>query len=193
MRLAGYVVHGAEPGAGTGYSYVLAGNGLFLESQNPLLAARIALSPAPVRGLPALDPLLELKHGPVPGHLLALATDVMAVEENLEVYLAIVWDGTAYALEIPTQEADAGHVSYQVVRDTVAGIHSHSRMPACFSSQDDRDDQGLMVSVVLGHMDRLLHSAVARLCVYGYFAPLELRQVFDTVPPNLVEVRCDGV
>ncbi|MFH1003493.1 MAG: Mov34/MPN/PAD-1 family protein [Chloroflexota bacterium] len=185
MRLAGYVIQGAEPGPGTGYTYVLAGNGLFLESQNHLLAARILVAPALVRGLPALDPLLELKHGPIPGHLLALATDVMAARPDQEMYAAIIWDGANYSLRLPEQEADVGHVTYQVVPGTVADLHSHGRMGAFFSPQDDRDDQGLVVSVVLGHLDELMPQAMARLCVYGYFSPVSLAEVFDRVPSGL--------
>ena len=49
MNLAGYLAHtprGDIGSRGTGYTYILARNGLFLEAENPLLRAKVLLAPA---------------------------------------------------------------------------------------------------------------------------------------------------
>ena len=178
MRPAGYLIHGAEAGRGAGYTYVMAGNGLFLEAENPLITARLHLAEALVRGLEPLGELLELRHGRVPGHLLSLVMDVMTTDREREMYAAIVWDG-GYRIVLPPQEAGPTHVTYETVPETVVNIHSHGRMEAFFSSADDADDQGFTVSVVVGRLDSLFPEVKSRLCVYGYFAPIRMRQIFD--------------
>ena len=179
MRPVGYLVHGAEAGRGTGYNYVMAGNGLFLEAEGPLITARVSLAEARVRGLPPLEELLELRHGMVPGHLLDLVVDVMSAVPDREMYAAIAWNDGEYRVVVPPQEPGPGYVEYETVPGTVVNAHSHGRMGAFFSSTDDADDQGFVVSVVVGRLNTLFPQIEARLCIYGYFAPLSLGQVFD--------------
>jgi PRTRC genetic system protein A len=186
MNLAGYIVHspGGDLGTrGSAYTYVLAGNGLFLEAENPHLEARTHLTTVAVRGLPLLKPRLELQHGKVPGHLAALALSVMGLQPDREAFAAIAWDGNSYRLLVPPQEGNSASVVYDTVPNTVVGLHSHGRMGAFFSTFDNLDDQGFQVEIVLGHLDRLVPSALARLCVYGYYAPVDLREVFLGLPP----------
>lgn len=190
MSLAGYIVHtpGGDLGSpGTGYTYILAGNGLFLETENPHLRARILLAPVDVRGLPPLEPYLRLRHGLIPSHLLDLVLNVCYTRPDQEVYVAIAWDGE-YRISVPPQEGGAGHVSYETVPHTVVGVHSHGKMGAFFSATDDQDDQGFLVSLVLGELGHLVPSVKARLCLYGYFAPVGLGQVFAGTL-SLMEVR----
>lgn len=182
MNLAGYLINTSplpKGERGAGYTYILAGNGLFLEAGNPLLEARILVAPAQVRGLAFLEPFLELRHGRVPGHLLDLVVGVCSARPDQEVYAAIAWDGQEYRTIMPPQEGGGGHVSYEAVPGTVVGVHSHGRMGAFFSSTDDADDQGFLVLVVLGEVGRLVPRARARLSVYGYFAPVGLGEVFS--------------
>ena len=187
MRLAGYRIHGLDLGSpGEAYTYAMAGNGLFLEADNGLIRARVLLAGAVVRGLAPLEPFLELRHGPIPAHLLALA--IGAMPADVESYAAIVWDGLTYRVAFPPQERGGAHVTYEPVPGTVVGIHSHGAMEAFFSYQDDRDEQGFQVSMVVGHLDQLLPTARARLCLYGYFAPLRLGEVADGLLPVIEEV-----
>jgi len=178
MRPAGYLIHGADVGLGAGYTYVMAGNGLFLEAENPLVRARIQIARAPIRGLPPLEDLLELRHGRVPGRLLSQAMDVMTADREREVYAAIVWD-RGYMIALPPQDAGPDYVTYEKVPGTVVNIHSHGRMRAFFSGTDDTDDQGFTVSVVVGRLDTIFPEVGARQCVYGYFAPVRMGQIFD--------------
>ena len=177
MRLAGYRIHDLGLGSpGDAYTYAMASNGLFLEADNGLIRARVLLATADVRGLAPLAPVLELNHGLIPPCLLAQAIAVMPA--GVEGYAAIAWDGSTYRLVVPPQEAGEAHVTYEIVPGTVVGIHGHGKMDAFFSYQDDQDDQGFQVSIVVGRLDRLLQEARARLSVYGYFAPVRLSQLF---------------
>ena len=177
MRLVGYRIHDLDLGSpGEAYTYAMAGNGLFLEAGNGLLRARILLAGAVVRGLAPLESFLELRHGPIPVHLLALA--ISAMPADVESYAAIVWDGLTYRVAFPPQERGDAHVTYEPVPGTVVGLHSHGAMEAFFSYQDDRDEQGFQVSMVVGEVGRLIPAAKARLCLYGYFAPVRLNEVF---------------
>ncbi|MEK7848626.1 MAG: hypothetical protein AAB270_06855 [Chloroflexota bacterium] len=181
MSLAGYVIHtpGGDIGSrGTGYTYVLAGNGLFLEASNNLLEARLLLAQERVRGLPLIEPELRLHHGRIPAHLLALAVGVLSAQPDLETYAAIVWSGGEYRLVVPEQDQGEAHVTYQVPPGTVVGLHSHGRMGAFFSTIDDLDDQGFQVSVVLGKLGALVPDAKSRLCIYGHFGGVKLSDVF---------------
>jgi hypothetical protein len=65
-------------------------------------------------------------------------------------------------------------------------------MGAFFSGTDDRDDQGFLVSVVVGKLDRLVPAAGARLCIYGYHAPVELREVLAGLAPWIKESEAPG-
>ncbi|KKL57728.1 hypothetical protein LCGC14_2232520 [marine sediment metagenome] len=157
MNIAGYIarVPGGDIGTrGSAYTYIMAGNGLWLEAENPLLEARIQLASLPVRGLPLLKPRLELRHGKVPGQLAARALSAMSASSDREMYAAITWDGE-YRLVLPPQERGETHVTYEVPPGHVVGIHSHGRMGAYFSTLDNLDDQGFQVEVVVGKLDRL--------------------------------------
>jgi PRTRC genetic system protein A len=190
VNLAGYIVRspGGDSGTrGSAYTYVLAGDGLWLEADNGILKARACLAPVPVRGLPPAESLLELRHGRISAHLLSLAVAAFSARADLEAYAAIAWDGQSYRLVFPPQEGSCGAVTYEPVPGTVVGLHSHGRMGAFFSGTDDRDDQGFLVSVVVGKLDRLVPAAGARLCIYGYLAPADLREVFAGLPPWIEE------
>ena len=184
--IVGYLVEGKDGrhgDPGTGYNYVLAGNGLFLETRNGLLDVRISLAEAEVRGLSPLDPYVTLVHGKVPSGLLQTAVNTMWLYPEEELYLAVVWDGQRYALKQPPQERSTARVSYEVVPDTVLSLHSHGRMHAFFSETDDRDETGLILSLVAGQVDQWPIPALLRICAYGFFAPLPFREVISEDGP----------
>ncbi len=193
--LVGYIVltRGGDIGTrGSVYTYIMAGNGLWLEAENPLLEARIQLSSLMVRGLHPLLPRLELRHGRIPAHLLSLAMDAFSARSELEGYAAIAWDGEKYELVWPAQERTATSVVYDKVPNTVVGLHSHGRMGAFFSATDDGDDLGFLLEVVVGKLDRLVPAAGVRLCIYGYHAPVELREVLAGLAPWIEEAKAPG-
>ena len=80
---------------------------------------------------------------------------------------------------MPWQSGSSGGVEYEVLPDTVLDIHSHGMMSAFFSSTDNSDEQGLRLYMVMGRLDTLIPELEMRVGVYGYFAPVELDEIFD--------------
>lgn len=128
---------------GTGYNYILAANGLFIQAEHDRLRATIPVAPAPVRGLAPLEPHVELPHGPIPRHLLYRTLSLMRRVAPRELFAAFTWSPeTDYALHVPQQDAAPARVTYEPQPDTVLEMHSHGLLNAYFSSQDDSDEQG---------------------------------------------------
>ncbi|KKN39328.1 hypothetical protein LCGC14_0744330 [marine sediment metagenome] len=195
MNLAGHITRTPEGDIGTRgsvYTYVLAGNGLWLEADNGLLEVRACLARKEVRGLPPAAPLLELRHGLIPPQLFSQAIEAFSARPDLEWYAAIVHDGQGYRLVLPPQKGSGGSVTYVPVPGTVVGLHSHGRMGAFFSGTDDQDDQGFLVSVVVGGLDRLVPTVKARLCIYGYHALVNLWALFAEAPRWMKEAEAPG-
>jgi PRTRC genetic system protein A len=181
VRPVGYLLNasgGLNGEPGLFYDYILAGNGLFLRGAAPLLKATILLSPARVRGLPPLDEQMELTHGKIPGRLYDLSLSIFMARNNEEQYLAITWEDE-YRLRMPAQERCKASVKYENLPSSVMDIHSHHRMPARFSPQDNTDEQGLRLYMLVGRLDTLLPEVKIRLGVYGYFASLSIEDVFS--------------
>ena len=181
MRNAGYLVntrHGTEGDPGLFYDYILAGNGLFLRAQNHLLRVNLCIAEARVRGLQPLRQTVELPKGKIPYRLYELAIASLFADPFYEHYLAITWKDR-YQLQIPPQEGQAGSVRYQRLPGTVLEFHSHGMMPAFFSSTDDQDEQGLGIYAVVGSLNMLAPLVKMRVGAYGYFAPIEMEELFD--------------
>jgi PRTRC genetic system protein A len=181
--------NGLEGLPGMMYSYILAGNGVFIQAQGPLLSVRVLVALAPVRGLAPLDEEIRLIHGLVPSSLMHLALLGFRSIKTTELYLAIVWEETGpggsghYALRRPFQEATPASVRYLPVPKTVVDMHSHGDLAAFFSSTDDADEQGLKLYIVAGKVHQGPIELNMRCGAYGYFAPLTWPEVFDGTPP----------
>ena len=182
MKPIGYLLNrkeGLEGEAGLFFDYLLAENGLFIRSRNPLIEAMICISPIEIRGLSPLTERVELAHGKIPRCLYDLAVSVLMAGSDREQYLAITWE-IGYHLREPVQTRSGASVEYEKLPNSVMDIHSHGSMKAFFSVTDNMDEQGLRLYMVVGRLDTLLPEVELRLGVYGYFAPLEIiEEVFD--------------
>ena len=180
MNPVGYLINkgGALDGErGLFYDYILARNGLFVRASNNHLDATVLVASAEVRGLSLLEEKVTLLHGRIPWRLYDLAYSLFVMDPSRERYVAIVWqDG--YRLRVPEQERESGSVKYFTESDVVLDIHSHGTMSAWFSGQDNRDEQALRLYMVVGKVNMLIPEMELRVGVYGYFAPLETKEVF---------------
>jgi len=181
VRPVGYLLNkkeglGGEPGLF--YNYILAENGLFIQAQNPLIEVTVCISPVEIRGLRSLEERIELTHGKIPRHLHDLAVSILMASRDQEQYLAITWENE-YRLRVPGQERNGASVKYESLPSSVMDIHSHGCMDAFFSCTDNSDEKGLRLYMVVGRLDTLLPGVELRLGVYGYFAPLDIEEVFD--------------
>ena len=184
----GYLVNrpsGLAGSQGVGYDYVLGSGGLYVQSENAHLTARVLIAPADVRGLAPVSEKLTLAHGPIPAHVFELGLNWMLAAPDTERFFAVGWDGDAYRLVVPPQEGTGSSLTYRPPPGVVAEFHSHGRHRAFFSATDDKDEQGFRVYGVVGRLDAPEPELALRLGIYGHFAPLDWRQVFDGPPPGL--------
>ncbi len=180
---------------GAYFNYILAGNGLFIEAQSPLLSGRVLVAGADVRGLPALAPEFHLHHGKIPRYLLDLALGAMLAAPDKERYLCVTYD-REYRLRTPIQVGSGISVEYERMDNVVLDLHSHGKMGAFFSGTDDKDEQGLRLYGVVGGIGGVPGSPLRvrmRLGVYGYFNQVELKDVFEDMPGGLIDESVEPV
>jgi PRTRC genetic system protein A len=181
MKPVGYLTNtkqGQEGEPGLFFDYVLAANGLFVQANGPLVRATVLISEAVVRGLLPLQEKVELTKGKIPKYIYDLAIGALCADPYGEKYLAVVWDG-AYRLKLPGQQSGNCSVEYERLESTILDIHSHATMSSFFSWTDNQDEQGLRLYMVVGKLDMLMPEVKLRVGVYGYFAPLEIKDAFD--------------
>jgi PRTRC genetic system protein A len=176
----GYLVNskdGLQGDDGIIYNYIFAVNGVFLHCHNELLDATIKISEAQIRGLVYLERKFELKKGKIPSSFLDMALSVAFANPGREAYLAVAWED-GYHLKIPDQTGEPGSVKYAVMSNTIMDIHTHGALPPFFSSDDDADEQGFRLSLVIGSLLAEREEILVRIGIYGYYADLEIGEVF---------------
>jgi len=184
MTLVDYLVArgGPAPRHGLAYDYVLAGDGLYLVTENSLLGVRVPVARCAVRGLPPLYSACELKHGRLP---LELWERIVALGRAFAVYdrevlCAVTYDADAgYHLVVPRQLVRRDNVYYRPPANVVLEIHSHHRYSACFSATDDADEQRLSLYGVIGRLDTERPEVSLRVGAYGYCLPVPWETVFE--------------
>jgi hypothetical protein len=197
--------------SGLGYDYVLAGDGVYVQTENAHLHLRIPVAPCRVRGLPEVGNACEIEHGRIPQPVWEEAVLLLHVRgsqsqehprsrynrdegaeagaemlhersghtDPIEAMVAIVWNGDAYEVVSPSQDASASHVTYEKTPETVLELHSHHRMRAYFSPVDDIDEQGLGLYAVVGRLHTDRPEVVLRAGAYGHFLALRWEDVFE--------------
>ena len=184
----GYLVNrpaGLAGSQGVGYDYVLGAGGLYVQSESANLTARTLVAPAAVRGLAPVTEKLELAHGPIPAHVFEMGLSWMLAAPDTERFFAVGWDGDNYRLVVPPQEGTGSSLTYRPPSGVIAEFHSHGSHRAFFSATDDGDEQGFRVYGVVGRLVAAQPELTLRLGIYGHFAQLDWRQVFDGPPPGL--------
>lgn len=182
------------PAATPGISWIWAGNGLFKRGVDQALDICVQVASVSTPGLAALIPHVRWQGFPgrLSGALLpALLADAQraaaihgGIAQPIEKqYFLVNRDGLR--LVAPRdQDATAAHVRYTMPdRGTVlVDLHSHHSMAAYFSATDDRDDQGLSVSCVIGTI--FTRPALrCRLNVYGHRQEVPALTIFDRLGP----------
>jgi len=156
---------GLDGERGLYYDYVLASNGLFIEAEGKLIAARVPVAACEIRGLAPLEPKVVLRYGRVPRHFFDLALNTMLTTPDKERYVAVTWN-EGYHISVPEQAAnkeqlgessDEGHgseagVSYLNPDSVLLDMHTHPKMRAGFSFTDNCDETGLKLYAVVGHV-----------------------------------------
>jgi PRTRC genetic system protein A len=181
--IAGYMVKrqdGLYGSRGSGYDYIMAGNGLFVEASNSFISARVQISDAKVRGLPELEPQLFLRNKRIPVRFIDLALSWMKARSEKEMYAAIAADGEFYKFTVPEQTGTGSSLKYEVPDEQIVmELHSHASMSAFFSPTDNKDEQGLKIYGVIGKLGKLCSEIRLRVGVYGYWQPVKFCDVID--------------
>jgi hypothetical protein len=69
-------------------------------------------------------------------------------------------------------------IEYQTMDNVVLELHSHGKMSAFFSGQDNKDEQGFRVYAVAGRLNDEPQIRL-RIGIYGYFREILFQEVFD--------------
>jgi PRTRC genetic system protein A len=173
------------------YNYILGSNGIFIEAESPLIAARIPVAECEVRGLAPVESKIILTYGSIPQRFFDLALDVFLASPDKEHYVAVT-GSAGYHFYVPVQDRNGGSVVYEVGEAVVLDLHSHGYMGAFFSGQDDRDEQGLKLYGVVGKLNTT-PVVKLRVGVYGYFKTLAWRDIFDGSLTGAVEFEKEEV
>ncbi len=187
-RPVGYLVKhpdGLSGERGPYYNYILASNGLFIEAENPMVAARIPVSECEVRGLAPMETKVTLTYGSIPQRFFDLSLDTFLANPDREHYVAVT-GSAGYNFYIPVQDRSGASVVYEVGTAVVLELHSHGHMRAFFSRQDDKDEKGLKLYGVVGNLNAT-PVVKLRIGVYGYFKPLAWGDIFDGSLTGAVE------
>jgi len=159
------------------YDYILSGNGVWIEAEGNLLAARVPVVHGQIRGLAPVEPVVVLRYGLIPQHLFDLALSVMLADITKERYVGVSWND-GYHIYTPEQEGTGGGVEYAVGDSIVLDLHSHGAMTPWFSTTDNKDEQGFKLFGVCGKLDK--HPEIRlRVGVFGYHHPVSWGEVFE--------------
>ena len=194
MKPVGYLFNyqgGLEGERGSFYNYIFASNGIFIEAENKLMEVRIPVAYCDIRGLAPIKEMVSLTYGSIPQHYFDLALDTFLAEPDKERYVAVT-GSAGYHIYLPVQDNDDGRVVYEVGESVVLELHSHGHMRAFFSGTDDKDEQGLKLSAVIGKLDAT-PVVKLRLGVYGYYLPLAWKEVFDGTLVGAIEFEEEEV
>ncbi len=172
---------GDLPTHASGQRMLLAGNGLFVQMKTPWLDCTTRVAEVGMH-LPygSLDETIAFAFGVIPVGLLERFLKEARLELPNETAGALIFNVRTGGLRLAMHEAVAagpGHVSYRIEElpdDELLAVdlHSHGRLPAFWSAEDDRDDQGVRVCGVFGNLDRARPTARFRLVLNGLFKDL---------------------
>lgn len=172
------------------YEYVTAGNGVFKRASRDVMRATIPIGDCRIRGLAPVKPELVTNFGKVPEAIVTEILDVSreAARKDLESLFYLGLQAGEWQLEIPQQIQ-----TYDSVRPVEKGvgspyeravieIHSHHRMQATFSPDDDHDETGFRIYGVIGKINPVQDywpEINLRVGVYGDWWPLPAERILE--------------
>lgn len=128
----------------------------------------------------------------VPRCPVALLSDTVSLfgeRPDTEAMVSVVLDVETREFHLIWQGeiADASSVEYEPLPEDdryllYAEIHSHHRMPAFFSAQDDKAERKLGLYGVIGRVDREKPEALFRYACGPYFRPVRAEDLFEPAP-----------
>ena len=170
------------------YTYIMAGNGIFLQAKREGLHVLIPVSNSKIAGLPMLTPFVRLSSC-VPKNLLFTALELSRQNFPNEM---LFWFNLndRWSMDVPQQlmrRASVVPFDNLDARGTSAliDLHSHGSLSPFFSPIDDKDEQGFRIYAVIGELDRLPKLCV-RVGVYGHYFDIPAATLFE-MPDDIVD------
>ncbi len=175
---------GPLPAMDNGQRVIVASNGVFVQVKLDWLdctvrIAHVALSPPLPFG--CLQERIDFAFGVIPVRLLESFIEVGRAALPNEVAGGLIYARQSRSLRLAIYDAlDASPngIDYRMPSladdETIAiDLHTHGRAAAFWSATDNRDDRGVKVAGVFGHLDRVRPSAAFRLAVNGHYQSLQ--------------------
>lgn len=196
MQTVGYFLNhpgGHQPGVkGECYDYLFAGNGVLIEAENALLQAKIPVVNCAIKGLLPAQPEVLLKNGKIPIALFDLALSHAMTRMQQETYFAITWKEGGYHLFLTPQKGQGAQVEYTPLPDTIMDLHSHPTFQAQFSGTDNKDEQGMRLSLLMGNLDRSRPLISLRIAVYGSYLLIPWTDAFSGILTSAIDTAVQG-
>lgn len=187
---------GALPEMIFGQRLIVAANGLFVQVKLDWLDCVHCLTQQSF-GLPLpygnVAETLSFSFGVLPIRLIEQFVEGARRSLPNEAAGALIYSRSCKRLRLALCESmrcSAAHIDYRVpamaADETLAvDLHTHGRLAAFWSDQDDRDDQGIKVAGVFGRLHETQPEACFRLVINGLYRPLPhpwARAGFDAQP-----------
>ncbi len=169
--------------AESGHRFLVASDGLWLETKRPWLHLVWPVGMANSVAIPygQVAKRCEVAGGKLPASLMAEFIRFAQQQPDIERAAWIIWDEHMQAYrcrDVKVLHASRDRIQYE--RPTLADhehlvvdMHSHANLRAFFSVEDDRDDRGeVKFSFVVGDCHTDQPSTCLRLCANGLFIPV---------------------
>ncbi len=178
------------------YSYLVAGNGVFVTASGPAVTVCFPIAECEIRGLPSLKPAFYLARPKVPANYVTKMLELSIANyddgRKREALFHLIWLEEEFRWRLDMPEQEAGGTSVKPLDDgpessyaqALIEVHSHHEMEARFSTIDDADEQGFRVYGVLGEIFTEPKLCV-RVGVYGQFWEVPASEVFEL--PSMME------
>ena len=145
-----------EPGIG--YNYVMAEDGLYVQSESSHIQACIPIATTKIKGLHKLERRIHLVHGPIPRGIFTAGLHWFRETPETERFFAVLWEGEKYRINVPKQDGTESRLKYEPPGPgVVMEIHSHGTHSAFFSNTDDQDEQAFRIYGVMEKWEQKSH------------------------------------
>jgi hypothetical protein len=174
-------------------AFIVARDGLYLRKHSLLGTSQVHVDGA--RHLPEASEYLEYELPKLPAELMGQVVGFFAAiwrTWHSEAMVLLTWDGSAFGLIVPEQQADWGSVQHRLKpADVPAGvqllgtIHSHADMTAFHSGTDEIDEVDVDgLHIVVGEVDRDRPSFSAAVVIDGRRFSAAPSMVFEPPGPK---------
>lgn len=173
---------GPLPATPCGQRVVVAQDGIYLHTLVPWLDCVERIGSTDYSALPygTVYPYVRFAFGSIPPALVGEFIDLARTQAPNECAASMVYScatGTLNLRECHALDCSPSHIVYQhavIGPDELVAVdlHSHGTAPAFFSKQDNNDDQGIHISIVVGSVTAAQPNCVCRLVINGHYLPL---------------------